>query len=364
MIFAGSSMIAAEAQRGCAGPRRSKGRPTGAKRAATALVLALGLLGPAVAHASEADTLFKEGRTALDAKKYDEACPKLARSQELEPGAGTLLALALCHEGQGKTATAHAELKEAARTGRAVGRNDLAQAAEKRAAAMEPALAKLAIRMPKGGEAYEVTCDGEKVGAERLDAPFPVDPGQHRIDVSGRGKAARSYVVKLAGAGVTEIVIDTLEDAPAPAAAAPARDARSLVVTSEGPAEADANRGSGQRAVGVITLVAGTGALIAGGIFVAKGLSEKSAADRICATSGPCNEQAETDGNERAKQSMNVGMISAAAGTGLLMVGALVYFTAPKGPETASSTSAKKTAARLVPVTSPTVVGLGLHGTF
>lgn len=74
----------------------------------------------------QADALFTEERALLDAKNYDEACPKLAASQKAEPGAGTLLALALCHEGQGKTATAWGELNEAASLGKRVGRTEAA----------------------------------------------------------------------------------------------------------------------------------------------------------------------------------------------------------------------------------------------
>lgn len=345
---------------------------TAAKRLSIALVLAAFAFVPAAAHASEADALFKEGRALLDAKKYDAACPKLAQSHKLEPGAGTLLALSLCHEGQGKTATAHAELVEAARLGRKVGRHALANAAEKRAAAMEPTLSKLVVRMPKGERArYDVTCDGDALTADRLDAPFPVDPGEHRVEVSAKGKRSKSYAVRLAGAGLVEIVVDKLEDEPVAAApvvapaAPPAPKAQSLVLTTEPPPEAasDANRGGGQRALGVITMVAGTGAIVAGGVFAAKGLSEKSAADRVCSTR-PCNEQAEIDGNARAKESLNVGAISAAAGTGAIMLGAIIYFTAPSAPAKSAAAPSQKATARFVPVTTPTQVGMGLHGTF
>jgi hypothetical protein len=249
--------------------------------------------------------------------------------------------------------------------GRKVGRNDLASAAEKKAAAMEKSLSRLVVRMPKGEAGYEVRHGSDRLGADRLDTPFAVDPGEHRIEVSAKGKLSKSYAVRLSGAGLTEIVVDKLDDAPASAAPAAAPAKGSLVLTTEPPAEADgasANRGSGQRALGIIGIVAGTGAIVAGGIFAAKGLSEKAAANRVCSTR-PCNEQAEIEGNENAKESMNIGMISAAAGTGLIAAGAIIYFTAPSKTEHAAA-SPKKATARVVPQTSPTQLGVSLQGTF
>ena len=196
---------------------------TVAKRAAALSALALVSIAvlPSVARAdggTPADALFREGRTLLDAKRFDEACPKLAESQKQEPGAGTLLALALCHEGQGKTATAWNELNEAAALGKRVGRNDFAGAAQKRANAMEPLLSRIVVHVPKGEDEYQVKCDGERLDSKQWDTPLVVDPGEHRVDVSAKGKIARSYAVRLTGAGVTEILVDKLDDAPRPAA--------------------------------------------------------------------------------------------------------------------------------------------------
>jgi hypothetical protein len=334
------------------------------KRLSIAVVLAGAFLVPTLAYAQDADTLFKEGRALLDAKKYDEACPKLAESQRLDPGAGTLLALSLCHEGQGKTATAHDELKQAAALGRNKGRPELANAADKRAAAMEPKLSKLVVRLPKGErDRYDVTLDGTKLNGDRLETPFAVDPGEHKIEASATGKQSKSYVVRLNAAGVIEVVIEKLDDArvAAPVVAPAPRKEPALVLTTEPPADSsDARPGSGQRALGIITMVAGTGALVAGGVFVAKGVSEKSAADRICDGVTTCNETAEQEGIARAKESTMIGGIAAGAGAGALMIGAIIYFTAPSKSDSPS----KKASARVVPMTSPNQLGLGLTGTF
>ena len=82
------------------------------------LGVALSVTGSAQAAPSSdsarADQLFREGKAALEAKRFADACPKLAESQKLDPGTGTLLALALCHEGLGSTATAWREFRDVA----------------------------------------------------------------------------------------------------------------------------------------------------------------------------------------------------------------------------------------------------------
>ncbi len=327
------------------------------------VVSALGVPAVASADGSRADALFKQGRSLLDSKKYDEACPKLAESQQLEPGAGTLLALALCHEGQGKTATAWAELKDAAELGRKHGRGELAKAAEKRAEAMEPTLSRVVVRMPETDTSdYEVTLDGKAFARDSWGSPYAVDPGEHRVAVRAQRKGEKSYVVRLTGAGTVEIVVDPLDEA---GASGGGRADRAIFLTSEPPTDPERqSRGGTQRTIGLIVAGAGLVGYGVAAYYGGRALSAKSDAREICPSS-PCEDEADaTEANDNSRRFFNRSMIGVAVGTGLLATGAILFLTAPRNTPVRGSAPPSRRTARIVPQAGPSQVGLGLAGTF
>src|SRR5262245_46880456 len=116
---------------------------------------------PSDVEPSEAERLFKEGRAALLAERYEEACPKLEKRQELEPRVGTLLHRAACHEKLGMTATAWHEFGAAHDAAAKEGRDEQRAFAAERVAALEPRVPWLTVVLAAHQPGVAIALDGE-----------------------------------------------------------------------------------------------------------------------------------------------------------------------------------------------------------
>src|SRR5271156_4573673 len=98
----------------------------------TAVLLSVASAG-AQSNSAMAESLFRDGKKLLEERRFDEACPKFKESSRLGPASGVELALGLCYEGQGKTASAWGAYVTAASLARRDGRHDRELAANKHA---------------------------------------------------------------------------------------------------------------------------------------------------------------------------------------------------------------------------------------
>jgi hypothetical protein len=137
-----------------------------------------------------AEQLFRQAKALAAQGRQAEACAKFYESQRQDPGAGTLLAVAQCHDAEGKIATAWAEYIEvrAASEGR---RPDRVKLAELAISKLEPRLPKLTVRLSSDASALPglmVALDGTALGAAALGADLPVDPGEHVVTAVATGR--------------------------------------------------------------------------------------------------------------------------------------------------------------------------------
>ena len=187
------------------------------------LLWARAALAEPTADAARADALFREGKALLARHEYGKACPLLSASFELDAGTGVLLALAICHEGEGKLASASREYGEVAARAAAEKRADRERVARERGAALEPRLSTLSIA-PSGDaarlEGFAVQRNGVGVEAGSWGVPLPLDGGEYVVEASAPGKKPWSTRVSLAATGDRRtIAVPALEDAPPPAGA-------------------------------------------------------------------------------------------------------------------------------------------------
>jgi hypothetical protein len=272
---------------------------------------------PVVAQASTdrvlAEALFREGRELMEQGKTSEACAKFGESYRLDRALGTLLNLALCHEREGKTATAWVEFSDAASDAARAG-DDRETFARKHLSSLVAALSRLRVAVAPASNALaglDLRLDGHTIGRAAWSSPLPIDPGDHDLIATADGKKPWKTTFTIAkGPGVTVVDVPVLEDLPN-APSAPDRDlGRSQRLA-----------GIGLGAAGVVGLVIGTG-------FGWAALSAKSDRDASCAADG-CT-AAGLAADDRARDRALVSTVSFVAGGALATAGLVLYLTAPK----------------------------------
>jgi len=184
---------------------------------ASAVVLLAASSGLAQSGTAIAEGLFREGKKLLDEKKFSEACPKFEESARLEPSSGVELALGICYEGLGKTASAWAAYESAVSLARRDNRKDREKAATAKAAALEPKLAHVTFHVPEpvaNLPGLQVKEDNVVIGAVAW-KNAPVDPGAHTLEVTANGKKPWQTSFTIDGPATAKTVeIPALEDAP------------------------------------------------------------------------------------------------------------------------------------------------------
>lgn len=303
---------------------------------ALTLIFAAAAAASGVARAAEpngggadaAESLFQEGRRAMDARRYGDACPKFLASHKLAPAIGTLLNLADCHEKNGQLASAWARFNEAIALAQRLGRTEREKTARERASKLEPRLSRLTIltQQPQ----VEVKLDGASIDPAVLGTPIPIDPGKHAIEASAKGKKTFAASVDVSErAKASSVEIPELEPSQG-AAPPPPPKATPAPPTTDSP-----SGGKAQRVLGIVGMGLGAVGLGVGAYFGLRTSSTWSDAKAHC--QGLECDPAGVDLAGQARTTGNVATIAFVAGGVLAVGGALLFFTAPSGEADAGS---------------------------
>jgi hypothetical protein len=310
------------------------------RRASLGLLILLSLTRPALAEPTSADKslatqLFKEGRALVDQGKVAEGCRKLEESQRLDPGGGTLLNVALCHEKEGRTATAWAEFTEALGIARKDDRPQRIEIAQAHIEALEPTLSRLVVQVPPTADLpdLEIKRDGGTLRRAAWGTAMPVDPGEHLIEASAHGKISWRQTVTVGGkAEVKTIAIPPLENAPVtvtPVAAGTSNTPFSA--TPIAPAKPP------NHAAAWVALGFGAVGLGVGSFFGLQAVSEQSTADDNC--SPRCTPEG-LRANDQAIRAANLSTVG--FGVGFVGVGLATYLFLTNGASRGTTTAAPR----------------------
>lgn len=186
-------------------------------RGAVALITGLAFLSlqlPTAAFAqgvnvTQGEALYNQGKDLIGQKKYHEACERFAASYKLDENQNTMVALAACHDLEGKTATAWGEYLQVAQKARGTPAADYATDQAKK---LEPKLLKIKLVMPLIPTDLALKIDSVPYPKDVIGADLPLDPGEHDIEAKAPGKHDWARHIKLTAAESPLAVNLSLED--------------------------------------------------------------------------------------------------------------------------------------------------------
>jgi hypothetical protein len=277
---------------------------------AVGLVLGIGFVGQnAIADdsAERAETLFQRARERMGQGDFAAACPMLQQAYSLDHGAGTLLALALCHEGSGRPATALREYRDSLRAAVQSNRPDRVMLAESHVQELEASVPRIKLRPPLPEPlGLAVTLDGAPIDRATMIAGSPVDPGVHVIVASARGSVTwRTSVDVGTTSAPAAIEIPPLADLTAAMAGRPSHAERTVGWIASGVG------GAAVGAAGVFGVLA----------FDAEARSKHECANNRCSQNG-------VNLNQEARRDALVSDVGFAAG-GLVLATGLFLLVRP-----------------------------------
>jgi hypothetical protein len=280
----------------------------------------------------EADALFEQARALMVQGDYAAACPKLERSDVLDPGIGTEFNLARCYDLAGKPARAAAMYQRVIEATVVAGQTERETAARRLQAGLAPRIpyatiepAPEAARLP----GLEVRCDGVIVELSVGGRGTPLDPGVHVIEAAAPDRLPWRAQITIQREGqLVEVVIPALETRASEgvgAQAAASSSVRPAVDPDSGRAAPSATLHRPLAAVALGTAVAAAGV---GVYFGARKLSLASEAHDHCGAEG-----CDPEGLSASRDSIPVGNAATAAfiaSGALLAASAILWFTAPR----------------------------------
>jgi hypothetical protein len=276
-----------------------------------------------------AETLFTRGKQLMEQGHTAEACTAFAESQRLDPAGGTLTRLALCHEAQGKLASAWLEFTEVVRVsketpGEPTKYTERVRLAREHLAAIEPRLSKLVVVVPSAArlDGLRVSANGLPRNEGSWGIAIPVDPGEVEVVATAPGHQPFKTTVHAEDGKQASIEIPVLESEPAATAPEAVHEAPASAASSS-------TASSPLRPVAIGVGVAGLVAIGVGSYFGVTAMSKWNDSNKQC-TGSMCTQQGLSAAHD-AKQAAVLADVTFGIGIAAVAAGVVLYFVgAPK----------------------------------
>ncbi len=302
-----------------------------------------------------AEVLFQDAVRLMKSGEFSEACPKLARSQEIDPAVGTLLYLAECYEKTDRPASAWATYRSAQSAALNVGQAPRAEIAKKRADALEPNLPRLRVDVAQPDAAgLEVELDGAVLVPASWGVAVPMDPGEYEL--SARAPGHKPWAGKVVVSSGTETIeVPALEQAaPPPAVVRPKRKEPVAI-------DATVSDGSTQRTLGYVVGGVGIVGIAAGTVFGLRANSKREDSKAFCLPED--DTQCYPEGvalHDEAKKAALYSTVGFVGGGAAVVGGALLVLLAPSSKKASEQVGS----VRAHPSIDGDTLGLTLRGTW
>jgi hypothetical protein len=301
---------------------------------------------------ADAERLFKEAQTLMEARKFAEACPKLESAYRKDQQLGTLINLAYCHKEMGAPWLSWVEFREAEAKATELKRDDRRDFARQKMKELEKGLTKLMVDPTTKVELYEVDVEDRHVFDAEKSAPFFAESGQRKVTFHAKGKKVATSLVNVGSPKdkMQHIPVPDMVDEDPVVATVETPPTTPVKPVDQPPPTTESSGWSTQKYIALGVGGLGVVGVVVGSIFGIKTLTGKC-------TDGPGGDPCTR--SDRADVSSTAAVSTAAfiAGGALLAGGIVLWVTAPSG-STTSSASGLTVRAEAGPTWA------GVHGTF
>jgi hypothetical protein len=168
---------------------------------------------PSDASEQQRAALYRDGVALANAGRWDDAVKKFRQVIAIRSAPPALFTLGQAEEHLGQLATAERTYERALADARASGTTDVADAAVKAIASLEPRVPRVLIKLTPAASGAAASVDG---AAAPLGEPVKVDPGDHAVVVRAPGKLPFESRVHMVEGQSLDLSAALQSEAPAP----------------------------------------------------------------------------------------------------------------------------------------------------